>query len=395
MKRLLAACSVTLLGSAPLGAQNQSRDIVATALAAGSFNTLAKALQAADLVDALRGKGPFTVFAPTDAAFAKLPEATLQALLQPENRGSLTAILKFHVLGQRLASKQVDAQRGALTLNGSALRFGRDGAALTVSGARVTQGDLVCSNGVIHVVDSVLLPPDQDLAGVAKAAGKFETLLVAAKAAGLLQAAAGRGDFTVLAPTDEAFAKIPQRTLKSLLQPENRDRLRAILSLHVIPGRVFAADAVQARDARAMGGAVRFEIVDGALRANGARVVATDLQAKNGVVHAIDTVLLPEEPQGRKVVGLYLEAPGEALAEQLGVSTESALLVTGVVDGGNAAAAGLRRFDVIVQVDGTPATRANFERAKDGKPVGEALQLQVRRRGETVTVAVPVGVERG
>jgi uncharacterized surface protein with fasciclin (FAS1) repeats len=134
------------------------KDIVDTAVAAGSFKTLAAALQAAGLVDTLKGPGPFTVFAPTDEAFAKLPAGTVEDLLKPENKAKLTAILTYHVVPGRVPAARVTGMSSAPTVNGKALSIATENGAVMVSGARVVQPDILCSNGVIHVIDTVMLP---------------------------------------------------------------------------------------------------------------------------------------------------------------------------------------------------------------------------------------------
>jgi len=147
------------LGSATIGAaKEKKKDIVDTALAAGSFQTLAKALDAAGLVETLKGKGPFTVFAPTDAAFAKLPAGTLDDLLKPENKDKLKAILTYHVVPGKVLAAQVVKLNSAKTVNGQDLTITTDNGAVMVNDAKVVKTDILCSNGVIHVIDSVLLP---------------------------------------------------------------------------------------------------------------------------------------------------------------------------------------------------------------------------------------------
>lgn len=137
------------------------KDIVDTAVAAGSFKTLAKALQAADLVDTLKGAGPFTVFAPTDAAFAKLPAGTLETLLKPENKAKLQRILTSHVVAGKVMAADVVKTNSAKAVSGETLAIvSRDGA-VTVGGARVAKTDIGASNGVIHVIDSVIVPKDE------------------------------------------------------------------------------------------------------------------------------------------------------------------------------------------------------------------------------------------
>ena len=137
-----------------------SKDIVDTAVAAGSFNTLAAALKAAGLVDALKGDGPFTVFAPTDAAFAKLPKGTVETLLKPENKGKLVDILTYHVVSGSVPAKTAVTLNKATALNKKAISLGIKGDSLYLNGnAKVIKADVNASNGVIHVLDNVILPP--------------------------------------------------------------------------------------------------------------------------------------------------------------------------------------------------------------------------------------------
>lgn len=141
-----------------VGHHEEAADIVETAEAAGSFSTLLAAAKAAGLVDALKGEGPLTVFAPTDAAFEALPEGTVESLLKPENKDQLAGILKLHVIaGAKVTSDQLAGETTmADTLNGTVTIDGTDG--VTVNGATVVQADVMASNGVIHVIDTVLLP---------------------------------------------------------------------------------------------------------------------------------------------------------------------------------------------------------------------------------------------
>jgi uncharacterized surface protein with fasciclin (FAS1) repeats len=149
MKKFLIASALSLSALA-----SQAADIVDTAVAAGSFKTLAAALQAAGLVDTLKGKGPFTVFAPTDEAFAKIPKADLDALLK--DKAKLTAVLTYHVVSGKVMAKDVKAGK-VKTVQGSELTLGTSGG-VTVNGAKVVKADIVADNGVIHVIDSVVLP---------------------------------------------------------------------------------------------------------------------------------------------------------------------------------------------------------------------------------------------
>jgi uncharacterized surface protein with fasciclin (FAS1) repeats len=161
VKRIyVVICSALLLAvsfsSNALAASN--KDIVETAVAAGDFKTLAAALQAAGLVDTLKGAGPFTVFAPTDEAFAKLPAGTVEDLLKPENKQKLISILTYHVVPGEVMAKDVVKLHEAKTVNGEELKIMVDGGKVMVGNSNVTKTDIQCSNGVIHVIDTVLLP---------------------------------------------------------------------------------------------------------------------------------------------------------------------------------------------------------------------------------------------
>ena len=160
MKRIALAFALSLLtlSLAASAASMGKKDIVDTAMAAGDFKTLAAALQAAGLVDTLKGPGPFTVFAPTDEAFAKLPPGTVQDLLRPENHDKLVAILTYHVVPGMIMAKDVVKLHEAKTVNGKDVKIRTEGGNVMVDNADVTKADIVCSNGVIHVIDSVILP---------------------------------------------------------------------------------------------------------------------------------------------------------------------------------------------------------------------------------------------
>ena len=153
----LALVAITTL-VAPARAQ-QSKDIVDTAVAAGSFTTLAKALAAADLVGTLKGPGPFTVFAPTDEAFAKLPAGALDNLLKPENKEMLRRVLTYHVVSGKVLAADVVKLTSAKTVSGDTLAIKTSGGTVMLDKSRVVKTDISTSNGVIHVIDSVLLPP--------------------------------------------------------------------------------------------------------------------------------------------------------------------------------------------------------------------------------------------
>ena len=156
----LAVLATTAVGIMAGSAGARAADIVDTAMAADQFKTLTAALGAAGLVDTLKGPGPFTVFAPTDAAFAKLPAGTVETLLKPENKDQLTAILTYHVVPGSVMAADVVKLTEAKTVNGKMIKVSVDGGNVMINDAKVTAADIAASNGVIHVIDAVILPPN-------------------------------------------------------------------------------------------------------------------------------------------------------------------------------------------------------------------------------------------
>jgi uncharacterized surface protein with fasciclin (FAS1) repeats len=277
-------------------------DIVDTAVAAGQFKTLVTAIKAAGLVDTLKGTGPFTVFAPTDAAFEQLPKGTLESLLEPENKQKLVNILTLHVVPGRLIATDVSSRPRAGTVQGTDILFAVTPGGVKVDRAGVVKADVYAANGVIHVIDRVLLP--KDVLETATVAGQFKTLLAAAKAAGLVDALkAPDATITLFAPTDKAFSALPSGAVEDLLRPENRDRLAAILKHHVLPRRVVLT---KQSVATLQGDSLEVRSV-GPVKVEEASIILADIMATNGVVHVIDRVLLaqlPETTPARKAMGV-------------------------------------------------------------------------------------------
>ncbi len=274
--------------------------IVDVAAADGRFTTLVAAVQAAGLAETLSGGGPFTVFAPTDEAFAKLPAGTLDELLKPENKQQLTDILLYHVVPAKVLAADVVNLSEAETALGAKAAVKVEGGKVFINDAEVLITDVEASNGVIHVIDTVLLPPAEeqamDIVDLAAADGRFTTLVAAVQAAGLVETLKGEGPFTVFAPTDEAFAKLPAGTLDELLKPENKQPLTDILLYHVLPGKVMAADVSDGLIAEsALGTSLFFKVDMGNAYVNEAMIILTDIEASNGVIHVIDTVILPKD----------------------------------------------------------------------------------------------------
>jgi uncharacterized surface protein with fasciclin (FAS1) repeats/ligand-binding SRPBCC domain-containing protein len=255
-------CTISILASASAASACGGKDILTTASDAGQFKTLATAIEAAGLTPALKGEGPFTVFAPTDEAFAKLPAGTVESLIgKPEQ---LKAILLNHVVAGEVLAKDVAKLASAKTLLGQSVEIG------------------TCSS--VKVIDSVILPKN-DILEAARNAGSFSTLLTAIDAAGLSEALRGDGPFTVFAPTDEAFAKLPAGTIEGLLQ--DKSTLKSILTYHVVPGKVLAGDVAKLHEAETLQGSrIKIDTSHGVM-VDGAKVIMTDIMTSNGVIHVI------------------------------------------------------------------------------------------------------------
>jgi uncharacterized surface protein with fasciclin (FAS1) repeats len=197
------------------------------------------------------------------------------------------------VPGKAMAADVVGKEAHA-TLNGQQINVVSRGGSVMIDNAKVTAADVKASNGVIHIIDTVILPESKSIPEVAEAAGSFGTLLAAVNAAGLADTLSGEGPFTVFAPTDEAFAALGT-TVTDLLKPENREKLTSILTYHVVSGRVFAAQAKTLSEAKTVNGqTLAIKSSYGKLTVGGAQVISADIDASNGVIHVIDKVLLPK-----------------------------------------------------------------------------------------------------
>jgi uncharacterized surface protein with fasciclin (FAS1) repeats len=277
-------------------------DIVDTAVADGRFTTLVTAVTEAGLVDTLKSEGPFTVFAPTDDAFAALPEGTVEGLLA--DIPALTNVLLYHVVPGKVMAADVvglDGQSAATALEGADIAISLDGDMVKLNenvGVIIT--DIETSNGVIHVIDAVLLPPAEeemmDIVDTAVADGRFTTLVTAVTEAGLVETLKGEGPFTVFAPTDDAFAALPEGTIEALLG--DIPQLTDILLYHVLLDKVMAADVLEL-DGESVptaleGKDITITIKDGNVYLNNdVMVIITDIETANGVIHVIDAVLIP------------------------------------------------------------------------------------------------------
>jgi transforming growth factor-beta-induced protein len=252
------------------------KDIIETATAAGSFTKLAAALTAAGLVDDLKGAGPFTVFAPTDAAFDKLAAT-------PSGEALINVLLSHVVSG--VAGPLDLKDKGVLTARSGTPLLVDLSSGAKVGGSSLTTTNVVASNGVIHVIDTVIVPPAADVVATAIAAGGFTRLAAALTAAGLVDDLQAKGPFTVFAPTDAAFA--------ALGTAPSGDALRDVLLYHVVSGAVGAGDLTAGQvDTLLTGKKVTMDLTSG-VKVNDATVSMANIMTKNGVIHVIDKVLVP------------------------------------------------------------------------------------------------------
>jgi uncharacterized surface protein with fasciclin (FAS1) repeats len=269
--------------------QPTPRTITQTAAATPELSTLVTALTAAELTQTLNGSGPFTVFAPVNAAFTALPADVVQRLLETGNRAILTKVLTFHVVAGRFTASQLTNGQTLTTVEGTPLPVTVLNGVVTVGGARVTTADIAASNGVVHLIDGVMLG-SMDIVDNAIVRG-FSSLVSAVTTAGLGTALRG-GSLTVFAPTNAAFAAIPGGA------PTTAAALTPVLQLHVIGVRALSTQLTngQLLPTLLSGTSLTVGLTSG-VRVTGPRnfatVVAANIIAKNGVIHAIDTVLLP------------------------------------------------------------------------------------------------------
>lgn len=260
------------------------------------FSTLVKALKAADLVDALSGTGPLTVFAPTNDAFGKLPKGTLKKLLKPENKDQLRSILLHHVVDAKVKSADLPDTPYATSKAGFPLLIRTKGGP-KISNAKVIEADLVASNGVVHAVDEVILPPSKSIVEIARKDRRLDTLAAALKRAHLVDTLKGDGPFTVFAPTDKAFRHLDHGVLRKLWR--HRSELKNVLLFHVAGKTILSADLKDGGKIETLFDKkeLSVEIESGKVKINGATVETADILATNGVIHVIDQVLTPDEDE--------------------------------------------------------------------------------------------------
>merc|ERR1712195_304685 len=295
--------------------------IVGVAAANPDLFTLVNLLKAGGLVDTLSSAGPFTVFAPTNEAFAKLPLVVVKMLVEPKNVETLKKVLTYHVVaGVAVFSKELTNNETFKTVEGKSVVAHVSTAGVKINDATVTTADVAASNGVIHIISSVLLPPGVPLPPmptkniVALAAGipDLSTLVTALKAGELITALSGKGPFTVFAPTNEAFAALPDGTLAHLLDPVNIKQLQAVLEYHVIPDAAMRSFDLADDVTTLEGKDVHITRRNGSIFINDAKVTTADTDTTNGVVHIIDQVLIPPTTPAAPAPSASIVAVAEA-----------------------------------------------------------------------------------
>ena len=261
-------------------------------IASPDHNTLEAALGAAGLVNTLNGAGPFTVFAPTDAAFAALPAGTVEALLADPS-GALTDILLYHVVGSKALSSDLSDDQIVVTLeDGKTVKVTINANGVFINDARVTVADIEADNGVVHVINAVLLPPTT-VSDIIKSSSVHTILSGLLEESGLDKVLNGAGQFTVLAPTDEAFEDILTPDVIVLLE-NNPGLLELILKNHVLSGRFLSSDLSNGQELSSLGG-LKYNVTinnSGIFIYDDSKVTIPNLLSENGVVHIIDKVLI-------------------------------------------------------------------------------------------------------
>lgn len=304
MKRLMSLLmSLVLLIGIGVPAFSADQDIVEIAVGNEDFSILVAALQKAELVGALQGEGPFTVFAPTNAAFEKLLASlgiTAEDLL---NHPQLKEVLLYHVVSGQVLSTDLSNGMSAPTLSGENIKVDLS-SGVKINSSSVTTADVMATNGVIHIIDSVLVPstfklnPEPEVPAtvvdIALSNSDFSILVAALQKADLVGALQGEGPFTVFAPTNAAFEKLLAALNISASDLLNQPDLAKVLLYHVVSGKVMSTDLSNGLEAATLNGeTVKFDLSSG-VKVNQSGVTAADIEAGNGVIHVIDTVLVPQ-----------------------------------------------------------------------------------------------------
>ena len=301
---LLSACGGSSDPHVPTPVPTPAPDVVALAQATPELGVLVEAVIAAGLVDTLKGAGPFTVFAPSNTAFAAaLSELGLTKDQLFANKALLTAVLTYHVVPAKVASSAIPFGKAITTVQGSILKIDNVAGAVVITDGRnrtskVVTADVQASNGVVHIVDKVILPADKNIVQTAQALPQFSILVEAVIAANLQGTLSGTGPFTMFAPTDTAFANLlTELGVSKADLLANTALLTKVLTYHVVPGRVLKAEvplntAIVTVQGESLTVGSTLAITD--QRARTSNIIGTDVLTSNGVIHVIDKVILPK-----------------------------------------------------------------------------------------------------
>ena len=381
-------------------------DLVSTVAQTPALSSFRLAIDASGLAEALATTGPFTLLAPSNEAIARLDKQTLASLMEPENQPALAAIIAHHVIPGRLAASDLARLSSVPSLSGQRLEVRRGPSGPIIAGGAVVFSDVQARNGVVHIVDALLLPTTRDIRATLEASGRFNRFLSLLDVIDEDDLIPPGSQVTLLAPTDEAFSALSNEAVSMLKTRRNREVLRSLLENHVIAGRLTAAQAIAQSPIRTAQGstlrAMRDE--DGRLllqftEKDTATVLAADLDTTNGLVQVVDALIVPPAglkltPDGRLVVGLFLDNAGSVLASQFALDGKRALVVSNLTEGGPAQKAGVLKNDVVVSINGQLATSAALSEAKEAVGYGGFIDFVIYRKGERLTIRVPVGVER-
>lgn len=381
-------------------------DLVSTVSQTAALSSFRLAIASSGLAEVLASTGPFTLLAPSNEALARLDKQTLAALMAPENQPALAAIIAHHVIPGRLSASDLARLPSVPSLSGQRLEVRRGPSGPIIAGGAISFADIQATNGVIHIVDAVLLPTTRDIRATLEASGRFNRFLSLLDAIDEDELIPPGAQVTLLAPTDDAFDALSNEAVAMLKTRRNRDALRSLLENHIIPQRLTAGQAIAQSPIRTAQGATLRATRDeaGHLRLqytekDSATILAADLDTTNGLVQVVDALIIPPAglrltPDGRLVVGMFLDNAGPVLASQFALDGERALVVSNLTAGGPAQKAGVLKNDVVVAINGKLATSSALSEAKQTAGYGGLVEFTIYRKGEKLTIQVPVGVER-
>lgn len=321
-------------------------DLASVAKSAG-LTTLLSLVELSGLQ--LPAGGRVTIFAPTNEAFAAIPADKVKFLTSEAGRSTLQAILKNHILPMAIDSGSLLQRRGVLALSGQNLVI--DGEALKIAGASLLKTDVPFDSGVVYVIDRVMIPETRSVAEVVGQDPRLSTLLKLVVTAGLAEqlGSANEGPWTVLAPSNEAFAALGEETIKALM--DDPSQLASVLSAHVIPSRIRRSDMITQRSARTLLGrdAVSFALVDGNITVAGAGIITADVEASNGVIHIIDRVLVPAPSTAKDMPAQMMKASALSVSSLVELAIERGVPIFN--DGNPAACAAIYEVTLSAIID--------------------------------------------